>query len=188
MTKICKGLPRSYKLKQRIAELNTQWNIRPTPKDTCGVQQSLEDRLKVRVAQLLKTAPHDAPFRSNNKIHVKLSGDGTNIGKRLHVVNFTFTVLEEGALAYSCEGNHTLAIIKDEEKYESLLNGLEDLRNEVERLKKITVDGQTFEIAYYLGGDWKFLAMATGIDSAPCDHACIWCKCPMIERCLTEKK
>ena len=43
---------------------------------------------------------------------VKLSGDGTNIGKRLHVVNFTFTMLDEGEKAYSAEGNHVLAIVK----------------------------------------------------------------------------
>ena len=32
------------------------------------------------------------------------------IGKRLHVVNFIFTLHEEGQSAYSCVGNHTLAI------------------------------------------------------------------------------
>ena len=37
-------------------------------------------------------------------------------------------------------------------------------------------------ITYFLGGDWKFLAMITGIDSATATHACIWCKCPAIER------
>ena len=55
------------------------------------------------------------------------------------MVNFTFTLLEEGSLAYSCEGNHTLAILKDEEKYEPLRDALEDTRNEVERLQTITV-------------------------------------------------
>ena len=31
-------------------------------------------------------------------------------------------------------------------------------------------------------GDWKFLAMITGIDSASSTHTCIWCKCPALER------
>lgn len=31
-------------------------------------------------------------------------------------------------------------------------------------------------------GDWKFLAMVTGIDSATSIHACNWCKCPALER------
>ena len=41
---------------------------------------------------------------------------------------------------------------------------------------------------YFLGGDWKFLAMITGIDSATATHACIWCKCPAIERHDTSQK
>ena len=40
---IYKQLPRHYKLKRRISELNELWNIKPTPNNTCGVQQSLED-------------------------------------------------------------------------------------------------------------------------------------------------
>ena len=74
----------------------------------------------------------------------------------------TFTVLDEGVLAYSSDGNHPLALLKEPE--ESLQRGLEDLRNEVERLTEIVVDGETYQIDYYLGGDWKFLACITGID------------------------
>ena len=65
---------------------------------------------------------------------VKLSGDGTHIGKRLHVLNFTFTVLEEGSRACSCEGNHILAILKEPENHDSPMKGLADLRNEVAHL------------------------------------------------------
>ncbi len=131
MTKVCKTLPRSYKLKRRISELNKLWNILPTPNGTCGVQQSLQDRLQARISHLHKVAPSDATFRTSKVVNVKLSGDGTNIGKRLHVINFIFTLLEEGPLAYSSEGNHTLTIIKDEVKYEPLRDALEDIRNEV---------------------------------------------------------
>ncbi len=186
MSKVCKQMPRSYKLKQKIAELNKLWNISPTPNNTCGVQQSLEDRLGVRISHLHKTMPEDTAFRVKKTINMKLSGDGTRIGKRLHVIHFTFTLLEEGCLAYTSEGNHTLAIVKDEEKYEPVRDALQDIRSEVERLKEITVDGQTYTINYHVGGDWKFLAMATGIDSACSEYACIWCKCSKADHPLTE--
>ena len=101
---------------------------------------------------------------------MKLSGDGTNIGKRLHVVNFTFTLLEEGALAFSAEGNHPLAIIKESEKYNYLANALKHISKEVKRLATIDVDDTTYNIVYHLGGDWKFLALCTGIDSATSNH------------------
>ena len=52
----------------------------------------------------------------------------------------------------------------------------------------IIVCEQAFEIEYYLGGDWKFLAMITGIDSASSTYACIWCKCPALNRYDTTQK
>ena len=46
--KIAEEMPRHYRLKQRISELNSLWNIYPTP-ERSGVQQSLKDRLQDRV-------------------------------------------------------------------------------------------------------------------------------------------
>lgn len=46
VTQICKEMPRHYKLKERINELNKIWNIQPTPNGTCGVQQSFKERLQ----------------------------------------------------------------------------------------------------------------------------------------------
>ena len=50
---ICKELPRHYKIKERIAELNKLWNITPTPYGTIGLQQSLKDRFHIRVRHLI---------------------------------------------------------------------------------------------------------------------------------------
>ena len=49
---------------------------------------------------------------------MKITGDGTRIGKRLNVVNFGFTILEEGEAAYSATRNHCIAIIKEQETYD----------------------------------------------------------------------
>ena len=56
----------------------------------------------------IKQSPPDIKFMVEKKIRVKLTGDGTNIGKRLHVVNFGFTLLDEGDKAYSAAGMLTL--------------------------------------------------------------------------------
>ena len=92
------------------------------------------------------------------QVRIKLSGDGTNIGKRLHVICFTFTILEEEKTG-SYEGNHIVAVFKEPESYDSLKNALADLIEEVEWLQKIEVGGISFDLDYYMGGDWKFLAM-----------------------------
>ena len=65
---------------------------------------------------------------------------------------------------------------------------LQDIVANVNALSMITVREQAFEIEYYLGGDWKFLAMMTGIDSASSTYACIWCKCPALNRYDTTQK
>ena len=38
------------------------------------------------------------------------------------------------------------------------------------------------DIELFLGGDWKFLAIVCGLDSATSQYSCVWCKCPKSER------
>ena len=74
----------------------------------------------------------NSSFCCNHRVRIKLSGDGTNIGKRLHVICFTFTVLEEEEKTGSYEGNHILTVFKEPKSYDSLKNALADIIEEVE--------------------------------------------------------
>ena len=188
MAQICKHLLRHYKVKERIRELNKHWNIQPLPNNIEGVQQSLEDRLRVRIERLVELSSPESEFLRSKKIRVKLSGDGTCIGKRLHVVCFTFTILDESNKSGSFEGNHVLAVFKTPENYSSLKKALEDIIKDVERLERINIGDKSFDIEYFLGGDWKFLASITGVDAASCTYACIWCKCSRAERFDPDKE
>ena len=188
LAKVCREMPRQYRLRERITNLNKLWKICPTPNNTQGVRQSLKDRLEIRISHLLKSSGDpNSPFMQEKLIRVKLSEDGTKIGKRLHVVAFTFTLLEEDQ-ATSAARNHILAVFKQPESYEYLKLALADIVDEVQHLKEIEVEGVTFSITYYLGGDWKFLAVVTGIHSASSDHVCIWCKCNKDERCDIQRE
>ena len=57
----------------------------------------------------IESSPN-ASFIEKGTLRVKLTGDGTNIGKHLNVVNFAFTILEEGDRAHSMAGNHCIVI------------------------------------------------------------------------------
>lgn len=70
-----------YKIKARIKKLNWLWTIKLTPNGTVGVQQSLRERLSCRISRLCKVSPPSSQFRASHNIRVKLSGDGTWIGK-----------------------------------------------------------------------------------------------------------
>ena len=182
LSMICKDLPRSWKVQERIKALNSKWNLSSTPGDTCGIQQSIKERLEIRLQSLIKNTSTDSAFRQNRKIQVKLTGDGTNIGKRLHVINVTFTILDEGAKAMAADGNHLVAIIKVTENYDKLAIALADIRKDVESLKHVSVGTDCFEIEWFLGGDWKFLACICGLGAATAIHPCIWCKCPLYDK------
>ena len=100
----------------------------------------------------VKNTPSNAAFKLDHKIRVKLSGDGTNIGKRLYVINITFTMLDEGGKAMSADGNHLIAVIKESENYDKLEQSLADIRKDVGSLQEISVGRLHFETEWFLGG------------------------------------
>ena len=87
----------------------------------------MKERVKVRFEVLLRNSSPNDPFRQNSKIRVKLSGDSANIGKRLYVINVTFTTIEEGIKSMSADGNHMIAIIKETEDYDMLAQSMVDI-------------------------------------------------------------
>jgi len=119
------NLPSSSKLKSLTRTLNAQFEIRSAQNGIVGVQQSLRERIMVRLTHLVEKAHKEDEIL--NTIRVKLTGDGTQIARGLSVVNVGLTVLEEGQRACSAFGNHSIAILKVLEKYEDLMAGLEDI-------------------------------------------------------------
>ena len=154
--------------------LNSEFEIRSAPNGIVGVQQSVRARIMVRLTQLIEKAPNPSDVPST--IRIKLTGDGTQIARGLSVVNIGFTVLEEGQnRVCSAYGNHSIAILKVSEKYEELVAGLEDICTEAKDLEVVTVRDKVYKIQFFLGGDFKFLAVVCGIEAANSEHACIWC-------------
>ena len=100
----------------------------------------------------------DKEWVKEKRVRIKLTEDGTRIGRKLHVVVFAFTILEEVAKAYGPTENHCIALFKEPEKYDALKLCLQDIIENVSSLKTVTVGDLVFQVILYLGGDWKFLA------------------------------
>ena len=83
----------------------------------------------------------------------------------------------EDSRAQSASGNHVFAILKTTEDYVELRAGLQDVCDEAYDIEVIFINGKVYQMIWFLGGDWKFLALSCGIESATCNHARIWCKC-----------
>ena len=180
LTSIVPALPKSGQVKRIAQTMNSEIEIKPTPNNIMGVQQSLRLRLTTCLYRVVKQASKDGKNFPDN-VRVKLTGDGTRIARGLNVVNFAFTILEDSR-ARSASGNHVFAILKITESYDEILAGLQDVCDEAKDIEVISIDGKVFHVTWFLGGDWKFLATVCGLDSATSNHACIWCKCSKNQR------
>ena len=160
-------MPNAYRIKKNITDLNAKWKLKPTPGEAEGVQISLKDSLKEQI-QRLKIK---GDLGEQETVRVNMSEDGTNIGKRLKVVNFTYTILNEKENAMSEKGNYVLAIIKTKETYDNLKESLSDIKTEMAQLNEIEVDNVKYKIEYFIGGDWKFQACICSLGAANQDYA-----------------
>ena len=174
-----KGLPRTSALTKRARELDADYTVCPTPGTVVGVQQSLKEQLKKLIQILVKEIP---TLAQNAQVRVKVTGDGTRISHSMHAVIIAFVVVEEGANPNSPRGNHTIAILNAGENYEVLSEALEDIRAEIEQLKSLKVGDVEYSVEFFLGADWKFLALCVGIEAANAKYSCIWCVCPSEDR------
>ena len=88
--------------------------------------------------------------RAKQTIRVKLSGDGTTIGKRIHCVTFAFTLLDEADSVSSVDGIHPIAIFREPESYDSLSFALADVIQEIGELGSgIEVQGVRYNVSTF---------------------------------------
>ena len=175
-------LPSSYSLSKTAKELDARCILQCTPGKTEGVQQSITERLRVRIRHMLLSNP-SYQYRH---IRVKITGDGTCVSRSVHLVVIAFSLIdfnnENPSSPYGC---HVIALINATENYENLQESLTDIADELRHLNSINVDGKEFTVQFYLGGDWKFLALVTGIEAASSNFFCVWCKCPSDQKHIT---
>lgn len=72
--------------------LNQGYQIVNTP-DGLGVQKSPKQRLKDVLSELLLENNNMIP---ENNLKIKISGDGTRVGKRIQILNVPFNIVNEG--------------------------------------------------------------------------------------------
>ena len=83
LSQLCSGMPTFHGIAQKINELNDGVHVFDTP-DGSGVQVSFKQTL------MISMKPLDSSQPDLEELHIKFTGDGTFVGKRLHVVNFGY--------------------------------------------------------------------------------------------------
>lgn len=178
LAKNLKQLPSLKKVKKRAKEIDDLFPVQ-TFDDMIGAWQPLREKIKFAVDDM-RQKHKDEPVP--NEIVVKISGDGTRIGKRIHCVNITFRVVYGQNLGKE----HILAMVRKPEKYKYLCKIfepiMENLPNSVEIL------GKDIKVKFCLGADLKFLNEMMGLGACSSTYSCLWCKCPSNERYNCSKK
>ncbi|CAG8435379.1 3765_t:CDS:2 [Scutellospora calospora] len=115
----------------------------------------------------------------NPVIHLRISGDGHNVGRKVKHVMVTFMILNDREHYHVPSYHHTIALYPGTEKYESLEIILNPFINDLRDLKinGLEVEGIFWQFELYFSSDWKFLAICLELNTANLKHFCAWCLC-----------
>lgn len=116
----------------------------------------------------------------DNNLHIRISGDGRNVGRKIKHEMITFAFLNNSENIMKPDNHYTLVLYSGKEDYNSLLTSLSFLCRELSKLKEngyTDLENNHWNVHLYISGDWKFLATCLGFNMANSDSFCIWCSC-----------
>ena len=173
LTMVVDGLPKSYLVKQRRSQLSDICHITSTPGETEGAQTSFTGLLNDRVQDYVASHPNV------DHIQVKISGDGARMTRNSSFILMSFALLHSDDEVMAAKGNHTIAVVKGKEDYNTLRQSFADVFKDINSLiskKKMEVGGKSINLEFFLGGDYKFILLMMGLKGATSYYACVWCK------------
>ncbi|XP_076086100.1 uncharacterized protein LOC143056822 [Mytilus galloprovincialis] len=162
-------LPKLHSIVSIREKTNNTFAIHRTPGNTPGAYVSLKSEL----INIIKTRAFD----QQDKIQIKISGDGTKVTRISNFIVISFAVLSSEKL--SAEELVVLAIVRSSEKYENLEECLSPVFSEINEMylcKNIQVDSKLYNLEIFFGGDMKFIQICLGLGSSTGQYACPWCK------------
>ena len=109
-----------------------------SPEEAESMQISFKESLEGQIVNL-----QGKEDLKGDIIKLKISGDSTCIGKRLKLVNITYSIINKKGNAMNEKGNYVLAILKTTENYGNLKESLADLTEEMSKLNKVKVRGKS---------------------------------------------
>jgi len=156
-----------------------------------------------RLQDLLPHILKSLEIKPDERIRIKVEGDGRKVGKFKKQTMMSFCVLNQGKVVLQPDNHHVLAITVGGEGYEDLINSLAQLFGDLGALNAdgIWVNPTTKEARFFsqdslpdstwqhhdvdllFSSDWKFMAAVLGLEAANSDHPCIWCLCSHGEIC-----
>jgi hypothetical protein len=154
-----------------------------------GGYRSIKKILTFVIKMLINQGVLNYPLDDN--IHIRISGDGRNVGKKIKHVMITFAIMNNKNAIFLPDHHYSLVLYSGIEKYEYLQKALLPLINELDDIDKNGFTdsiGQKWKITIYFSSDWKFLSICLGINNATANHFCPWCLCSKSDHSKLEKE
>ena len=111
---------------------------------------------------------------SISTLKVKLSADGTRVGRNINLVNFTAQLIAQG-VQQSVNNVKTLGLSESNEEYENIKQSIGFISSAINDLPTIQFSNKDIPIRFIFVADWKLVAIVTGLYAANCNYPCIWC-------------
>ena len=130
---IMDSLPRSYLVKQSPEQLNKMCHIEAWDGNFEGVKvSSVEAVFKEHISDYLKQRPDFDT--TNDKIKIKINGDGTRLTQNLDVIFLSLSILQTSESVMSAKRNRTIGIVTGTEGYQTIKVSFGSLLNEINSL------------------------------------------------------
>jgi len=157
--------------------------------------------IKIRIVKFL-TALNNETLLRNKKIQIKLSCDGTQLSRNVTIINFVFSIINEGKKASTASGNYRIGAFRIlKENYEAIKPWLPALYEQIKLFKEFKYsktknillenfeyeefrvasdfdeqNSYSFEIEYLFSADMKMILLVLGLKSASSNSPCFLCE------------
>ncbi|PKK74405.1 hypothetical protein RhiirC2_774837 [Rhizophagus irregularis] len=151
-------------LNSEITEINNISN---------GGHRSAKDILKYIISALALNGVLDV---NDLIIHLRISEDGRNVGRRLKQVIITMTILNDIQNIHKPDHHYTTVLFPGIENYELLEIMMMPFIQELDDLKNygLKIDEIVWKFKLYFSSDWKFLSICLGFNAANSNFFCPW--------------
>ena len=140
-----------------------------------GGQRSIIKILQYLIPPLIERKVLDP---NNPIIHLRISGDGRNVGRQVKHVMVTCAIMNDKDCLKKPDAHYTTVLYPGVENYTTLQVALDPMLKELQYLKEHGIQDQTgitWNVELYFSSDWKFLALCLGLNCANSTYFCPWC-------------
>jgi hypothetical protein len=153
-------LPSLENIKKLRKNLNSKFLV---SNNKFGFYNNLKQKLKII---LNENTVNDLKNIENKTIIIKFCGDGTNVGRRLNVFNFSFSIINQVSTCKTSLGHYCLGLHDIKENYENISSALKEVFSQVDEIEEIEINKEVNKIRKILACDLKSLSLINGINQA----------------------